>query len=250
MLNNNRMKRVSIGFVLIFLMTNGCAGSFSSEAHHYLYTYALVSPIANENLIYKDQYIIIQFKFDESAVRFQMQNVSEAPMSIEWENASISLNRRTFAVKNWTTFYSLSPNTPPSVIIPPLGYIREIIIPRDRIYYENNEWVEDEMFPTKDKGSTYRKRAILRYKGSQVKLNLPILIGEAVKDYTFIFRVKDISPLPEKTLPAKKERPPVPKTPFQMGGASQSVVPIVITTGILGVVVILLTQKKSPPGDL
>jgi hypothetical protein len=179
-----------------------------------------------------------------------MQNVSEAPISILWENASIGLNRRTFAVKNWATFYSFAQDPPAPIVIPPLGYVREVVIPRDRISYENNEWVEKEMFPTQDHGSSNRKKAILRFNGSRVKLILPVMIGEAETEYSFIFKVTDIIPLPKNTLPPKKERPPVPKIPFQLMGASQSIMPIVITTGILGVVVYLLSQKKTPPGDL
>ncbi len=244
------MKTPLMVSLMALSLVSGCAGSFSATNQHYNYTYTLVSPSVSEDLMYKDRYIIIQFKLDESAVRFQLQNVSEAPISILWENASIGLNRRTFAVKNWSSFYSFSQDPPAPVVIPPLGYVREVVIPRDRITYENNEWIEKEMFPTQDLGSSYRKNAILRFKGSRVKLILPVMIGEAETEYSFIFKVTDITPLPKNTLPPKKERPPVPKIPLQMIGASQSIMPIVITTGILGVVVYLLSQKKNPPGDL
>ena len=244
------MKIPLLLFAITLVSVSGCAGSFTAANQHYMYTYTLISPAISKDLLYKDRYIIIQFKFDESAVRFQLQNVSEAPISIAWENASIGLNRRTFSVKNWATFYSLSQDPPAPVVIPPLGYVREVVIPRERISYENNEWVEKEMFPTQDLGSEHRKKSILRFNGSRVKLILPVMIGEAETEYTFIFKVTDITPLPKNTLPPKKERPPVPKIPFQMMGASQSIMPIVITTGILGVVVYLLSQKKNPPGDL
>jgi hypothetical protein len=250
MLNNNRcfgMLGVLIGLTMLL---NGCASSSTAASKHYLYRYEMISPIANKDLMYKDQYIFIQFKFDESAVRFQMQNVSDAPISIQWRNVSMSMNRRTYGVKNWTTLYSLSSNPPPAVVIPPLGYVRELIMARDMIVYENNKWIEKEMFPTDDKGSKFRKNAIARFKGSRVALTMPMLVGEALKEYTFVFRVSDITPLPDNALPAKKERPPVPKFPYNLVGSSQSIVPIVITTGILGVVVYLLSQKKTPPGDL
>jgi hypothetical protein len=243
--------KTSLLLIIIALITvSGCAGSFHATNQHYVYTYSLISPAVSEDLLYKDRYIIIQFKFDESAVRFQLQNVSEAPISILWENASIGLNRRTFAVKNWATIYSFLQDPPAPVVIPPLGYVREVVIPRERISYEKDEWVEKDMFPTQDLGSSSRKNAILRFKGSRVKLILPMMIGEAETEYAFVFKVTDITPLPKNTLPPKKERPPVPKIPFPMMGASQSIMPIVITTGILGVVVYLLSQKKNPPGDL
>lgn len=236
--------------VLAVILLSGCAGSFHAANTHYMYKYALMSPASSDDLIYKDRYIIIQFKFDESAIRFQLQNVSEAPISIVWEHASISLNRRTFAVRNSATLYSFAQDPPAPVVIPPLGYVREVVIPRDRILYEDNEWKEMEMFPTQDLGSQNRKRAILRFIGSRVKFIMPVIIGEAETEYSFIFKVTDIAPLPKNTLPPKKERPPVPAMPFPTMGASQSIMPVVITTGILGVVVYLLSQKKNPPGDL
>lgn len=247
---NKFAKSLSVLFVMLIAMySSGCSGVYYSGSTRYLYEYYLSYPVVSNTLFYRDEFIIIEFKMDESAVRFQLQNISNAPISILWEDVSIGLNKRIFAVKNSATFYSNSVEVPHAVVIPPLGYVREIVIPRDNIVFSKNGWVEKDLFPTDDRGSAAWSNAIKKFVGSRISLKLPMQIGGVNKDYTFILRVKKIHPLPENTLPPVKTRPPAPKQ-VPDPAVSQSIVPMVITAGVLGVAIFLLSQKKTPAGDL
>ena len=217
---------------------------------NYIYTYTMTQPQKNDQMVFKDNYLFIQFFFDASAISFQMQNVSEASMSIVWEKVSLGVNKRTFAVRNSSTFYSTGNSIFPMLVIPPLGYIRETVIPRENVYVEKEKWVEKELFLTNDRGSMRYKKAILGMVGSEVTLTIPIKIGEIVVEYPFVFKVSKISPLPTKVLPPVKDRPPVPKTTMQQAGAGSDLVPILIAGGIFGVALYLLSQKKTPAADL
>jgi hypothetical protein len=131
------------------------------------------------------------------------------------------------------------------VVIPPLGYIRDMVIPRDFILVEKNAWVEKDLFPTSDMGSAARKKLIMKYIGSQIRLTLPVRVGEVVQEYAFTFKVKGISTLPENRIPPVKERPVPPQ--IVTAGSSNALLPIVIAGGILAVAIYALSKEKASP---
>jgi hypothetical protein len=265
---NNLKKNISIGgeahgrtihccspmliYVLIIsLILSSCSGALNSPSGvNYMYTYTMTQPQKSDQLIFRDNYLYIQFFFDASAISFQLQNVSGASMSIVWEKVSLGVNKRTFAVRNSNTFYSLGNPVPPPLTIPSLGFIRDIVIPRENVFVKNEKWVEKSFFLMNDKGSQRLKNTISGMVGSEVTLTIPVKIGEIIVEYPFVFKVSKIEPLPSNMLPPVKSRPPVPKTNLQQADAGSNLVPIVIAAGIFGVVIYLLSQKKTPAADL
>jgi hypothetical protein len=245
---NNRLNSIIVNILLVSLtFFFGCAGALpgGKQGGRYIYNYSLIEPAVNDQLMFKDDYITIQFKFDESAIKFQLQNISDVPLSIVWENVAIGLNNRVFPVKNTATLYQTDLGHPPAVVIPSLGYIRDMVIPRDYISISKDAWVEKDIFPTDDMGSAARKKLITKYMGSQVKLLLPIKIGEVVQEYSFTFKVKGITPLPENRVPPVKERPAKPK--IATAGSSSALLPVLIAGGILAVAIYAFSKEKSSP---
>ena len=237
--------------VIASLLLSGCAGAGTAQKGvNYIYAYTMTQPVKTDQLIFRDNYIYIQFNIDGSAINFQLQNVSGAPMSILWEKVSIGVNKRTSSVRSTGNFYSAQQESPESVVIPPLGYIRETIIPRENIYQNKGSWVEKDLFLTNDHGYPKVKKMITGFIGNEVTLSVPVKIGEIVVDYPFTFSISKITPLPSGLLPPVKERPPVPKTPFMESAMGSGVVPVVIAAGVLGVAIYLLSQKKTPAADL
>ncbi len=251
MLNNIRRKSFRPVTLIVSVLLLSCSGSLHSPSGtNFIYKYTMVQPDANDSLTFRDKYIYIQFKIDASAISFQLQNVSETSMSIAWDKTSLGVNKRIFAIRNKSTFYTTGNAAPTQLIIPSLGYIRETVIPRDNINYEKGKWVEKELFPTNDRGSQKMRKAITGLVGSEVTLSIPIKIGEIIVDYPFVFKVNKVSPLPSDVLPPVKDRPPAPKIPAQEASIGQDVVPIIIATGVLGVAIYLFSQKKTPAADL
>ncbi len=251
MLNNIRRKFFLPVAVIVAVLLQSCSGSLNSPSGtNYIYTYTMVQPGANADLTFRDNYIYIQFKIDASAISFQLQNVSEASMSIAWDKISFGVNKRIYAIRNKSTFYSTGNAAPAQLIIPSLGYIRETVIPRDNINYEKGKWVEKDLFLTNDRRSEKLRKAITGSAGSELTLSIPIKIGEIVVDYPFVFKVIKISPLPSNVLPPVKDRPPAPKAPLQEASVGQDIVPMIIAAGVLGVAIYLFSQKKTPAADL
>ncbi len=229
---------------------SGCAGSLSAPGGvNYLYTYALVQP-PGRNMTFRDEYIYVQFKIDASAINFQLQNISAASLSILWDKVSMGVNKHMFAVRNSSTFYSSSNVTATAVVIPPLGYVRETVIPRENIFIRNGKWLEKELFLTNDRGEQRLSRGIKRTVGSEVTLTLPLKIGEVVVEYPFTFKIMSADPLPPDILPPAKDRPIPPKTPGLESAGPPSFVPILIAAGIFGISAYFLSKKPRTPSDL
>src|SRR5262245_22464984 len=107
-MKNKRLLLIAVSYTIIAsLMISGCAGSSAvPPGVNYIYAYSLKEPVKSDQLIFRDNYVYIQFTMDAAAVSFQLQNVSEAPMSIMWEKVSLGVNKRIFQVRNTSTFYS------------------------------------------------------------------------------------------------------------------------------------------------
>lgn len=251
MLNNAHILRSIITLLIGSLLLSGCSGAAGVQSGtNYLYTYRMTQPAVSDKLIFRDNYIVIQFSFDQSAVSFQLQNISEASMSIVWEKVSIGVNKRIYSVRNTSNFYSQNTAAPTSLVIPPLGYIRETIIPRENIYMDKGTWVEKDLFLSNDRNNAKLKKTITGYVGGEIAISIPVKIGEIVTDYSFTFNVAKVTPLPAKLLPPAKERPLAPKTPAMESSAGSSIIPVAIAAGVLGVAIYLLSQKKTPAADL
>ena len=244
------MKTMITYILICCFILSGCAGSLSaSRGVNYIYHYSLVQP-PGADMIFRDDYIYIQFKIDESAINFQLQNISGASLSILWEKVSMGVNKRIFAVRNSSTLYSASTASPVTVVIPPLGYVRETVIPRENIFFRGGEWREKLLFRTNDRGSQKLRDGIKRMVGSEVTLTLPLKIGEVEVKYPFVFRIASVEPLPSNVLPPAKDRPMPPKTPVQESSVGPSYVPILIAAVIFGVSAYFLSKKERSPSDL
>lgn len=247
-MSNNRIQTAVVYLLLVSIIgTIGCSGSLPGDGTggRYIYNYTMTEPVVNDQLLFKDAYITIQFKFDESAIKFQLQNTSELPVSIIWENVSVGLNNRVFPVRNTSTLYDTEQRHPLPVVIPSLGYVRDLVIPWEYVSLEKGKWTEKDLFPTNDLGSAARKKLILKYTGSQIKLFLPVKIGEVVQEYSFNFKVKGISSLPANRVPPVKERPTPP--PVASIGSSNALMPVLIAGGILGLAIFVFSKDKTSP---
>ena len=250
----NRLLKIKI---IQFAAIITCSGIFLSCAttsqfspgsgNKYQYTYKLISPVENSNLLFQDDSVIIQFKFDEAAIQFQLQNISESNITIDWDKASIGISDRYFAVRHASNFYGDTIRSN-SIILPPLGYIREVVIPRDNIYNDGDKWVELDLLPTTDHRSLALQESIQKRSGQLISLILPLLFGSTAKNYEFDFQVDTVKRIAWKDyFPLKRE--PAPPRPKHSVLALDNVTTAVIIVGVLGFSAYVLSVKKNPPSE-
>ncbi len=229
-----------------FLMSCATTSQFTpGKGNKYQYSYKLVSPLENSDLLFQDDSIIIQFKFDEAAIRFQLQNISNSYLAIDWNKASMNIQSRYFAIRHVSNLYCDS-SSGTSILLPPLGYLRDIAIPRDNIYNVGDRWVEVDLFPTTDGKSEKMQETINKSVGRQIGLLLPVMFGSMEKNYEFNFQVDSVKRIPWKDY-KPFQRIPEPLNPKHQG--VDNVTTAIIAVGILGFSAYVLSVKKNPPSE-
>ncbi|MEX2115660.1 MAG: hypothetical protein WEB37_02140 [Bacteroidota bacterium] len=235
-----------IGVVLLA----GCSAASrlqSSLGYKYRYTYRLVSPSSGGKMIFQDDRIRIAFRIDDAAIRFQLRNRSSVPLRVKWDDVSIGVRDRYYAVRNTRTLYipDYRDNAVPTIL--PSGYIVDMAMPAENVSFDGNEWKEKDLLPTTDRNSAVIRQRLLDNKGSTVNLLLPVQVGDSVWSYTFQFQVASVDSLGWNRY-RKPRRPTPPMMPGKISaGSDDQIVTALVVAGLLGLGAILLTQKKSPP---
>ncbi|MGB2867893.1 MAG: hypothetical protein WBD36_05540 [Bacteroidota bacterium] len=233
------------------IVLSSCAptGAYGpGRGNKYRYVFKMLAPIQNNNLLFQDESIIIQFKFDDAAVKFQLQNVTAAACTIDWSKATLGVNGRFFPVRHADNLYKDSATATTSIPIPSLGYIQDLVIPRDNILYEGDRWGEIDLLPTTDNGSESARKSILQSVGKSIAVVMPLRFGNTVRNYEFDFQVASVERIfwkdftPVKRIPAPPERPPQNQSLDQVTTA-------ILALGILGFAAYLITIKKNPPTE-
>jgi hypothetical protein len=246
-----KIKIFHIAVIAVFsgiLLSCATTSQFSpGSGNKYQYVYKLVIPVNNSNLLFQDDNIIIQFKLDEATIQFQLQNISESNIALDWSKASMGINDRYFAVRHTSNFYGDTIHSDP-IILPPLGFIRDIVIPRENIYNDGDKWVELDLLPTTDHRSLQLQEAIQKNVGQRISLILPMIFGPTQKNYRFDFQVDSVKRIAWKDyMPLK--RVPAPPNPRHSILGLDNVTTAVIVVGVLGFSANILSAKKNPPSE-
>jgi hypothetical protein len=245
------MKIIQFAALIIFsgiLMSCATTSQFSpGSGNKYQYTYKLISPVKNSSLLFQDDSVIIQFKFDEAAIQFQLQNISQSNITFDWGKASIGIGGRYFAVRHASNFYGDTIRSG-SIIMPPLGYLRDVVIPRDNIYNDGDKWVELDLLPTTDRRSLPLQESIKKSVGQRISLMLPLMFGPKAKNYKFDFQVDTVKRIAWKDYVPLK-RVPAPPNPKHGILALDNVTTAIIVVGVLGFSAYVLSMKKNPPSE-
>jgi hypothetical protein len=132
--------------------------------------------------------------------------------------------------------------------MPPLGYIREIVIPRNNIYTDGDKWVEVDLLPTTDRRSLPLQESIKKNVGQRISFMLPLIFGPKAKNYKFDFQVDTVKRIAWKDYVPLK-RVPAPPNPKHGMLALDNVTTAIIVVGVLGFSAYVLSMKKNPPSE-
>ncbi|MFI5252746.1 MAG: hypothetical protein ACHQQQ_09985 [Bacteroidota bacterium] len=234
-----------VAFSLIF---ESCSSIplLTQEGNKYKYEYLMTSPITDPNLVYRDSTIYVQFRFDDSALRFQFQNLSSNRLELDWSKISLGVKGKFYSIRNSKTLYSASASTQVSTVLPPLGYFTDFVIPEKNISTDGS-YKEIDLLPTSDKNSSEVRQKIMDNVGTEISLMFPLRVGAASKEYTFRFNVAAINQVSWDKLKTPI-RPPKPIKTQEIYNTDQYIAAGIIIA-VVGVASIMLTQKKTPPSE-
>ena len=235
--------------VLPAMLMFGCGAASlptSSLGNKYKYTLSMVEPAKSDSLLYRDDRLIIQFRFDDPAIRFQVQNISPAPMQIDWPHALLDLGGTPQLVRTLATFYDTSAVKTLSTPLQPLGVLRDVIAPRNGVTVRGSEWRLADLLPTTDGNSFSRESAIKGSVGRKVGLTLPVRFGTEAVTYRFVFSVDAVHQISWNDYGRAPWLPPAPPLARLAPTAEDNLTAAIIVGGFAGLVSYMLTAKKTP----
>lgn len=206
----------------------------------------MTAPVPSDKMIYRDSSIYVQFRFDDGAIRFQLQNITSQNMEVDWGRMSIGIRKKFSPVRNSATLYSAATPCQAATVMPPLGYTIDFAIPEKNITPQDG-WHENDLLPTTDRKSSEQRNVILNSVGTPVTLVMPLRIGSVIKEYTFRFQVSGVDQIPWASYKPSR-RPTPPMHTHELYSSDQYITAGIVAT-IVGVASVLLTQKKTSPSE-
>ena len=241
--------RLIIVLVLLGVLLIGCGASSrlqSTFGNRYRYSISMVAPTKSQDLLFRDDHLIIQFRFDDPAIRFQLQNISSSEMEIDWAKASLGIRGMYAPVRNLASFHDSGAVATVGPVIPSLGVVRDIILPRENISFDGAQWHVADLLPTADRNSPETQSSILGSAGSNIDVILPIRVWAKSRLYRFTFVVDSVSQIswdehrtPTWLPPGSPARKLRPSTVEQITAA-------IIAGGFLGIFAYMRAAKKTP----
>lgn len=231
----------------VWMLGCGAASRLTSSlGNKYRYTLSMVQPAKSDSLLFRDHRLIIQFRFDDPAIRFQVQNISSVPMRIDWPRVLLDLGGLPQPVRTLATFYDTSIVLTLGPALQPLGVMREVIAPRTGVTVRGSQWRLADLLPTTDGNSFSRESAIRGSVGRKISLTLPVQFGRETITYGFVFSVDAVQQISWNEYASASWLPPVPAV-VRLGPSSEdNLTAAIIVGGFAGLISYMLTVKKTP----
>lgn len=161
---------------------------FKSGEYPAKYVFEMIKPAQSRELAFKDKFINIQFSISKRQIGFALQNKTENPIKIDWNQVSyIDVLGETHKVMHSGVKYIDREKIQAPTVIPPSAKIEDIVFPSDYVYYISGEyggWCKVPLFPEAPKAKLY--------KGRSFSIFMPLQINEVLKNYLFTFYIRDV----------------------------------------------------------
>ncbi len=231
------------------LVLAGCTASSrlqSTLGNKYKYSVSMVGPEKSADMLHRDENLIIQFQVDDPGIRYQLQNISPDTMRIDWAKATIGVHDLVSPIRTMSTFYDTTKMQPPSLVLPSLGVVRDVILPRGSTYFDGVQWRIDDLLPTTDVNTYAMRNTIMRLVGSLIEIRLPIECGSDVRSYVFSFSVDSVRQIPWGNYRAASWIPVAPPVKGLRPTPKDNITAVIIAGGFLGFLRYMVTMKKVP----
>lgn len=227
----------------------GCGASSrlrSAYGNKYRYGISMISPVTSDAMLYRDERMIIQFRFDDPAIRFQAQNISPGVMQIDWSRVYLEIGGKRSAVRNLLTYFDTTATSSTSGPIQSLEAVRDVIVPAENILIKEKKWHAEDLIPTTDGNEVEREKLIRSMKGQRIQLVFPVSFNSVPETYRFTFSIDSVT-----RMLWSDYRPPAwfPRPPPVAGlkpTTEDKITTVVIVGGFAGFLRYFVTMKKTP----
>jgi len=162
---------------------------FSGGSIFATYVFVLSKPAATNQLNFSDDAIDIQFSPSKKQLGFLIRNKNPGPAKIDWNSAAyVDTAGVSHKVMHDGIKFTDRSNVQAPTVIPPGAGINDLVYPIDYAYYVTGQyggWTELPLFPEAPKAKAY--------KGQTFGVFLPIEIHGKIRNYNFVFTIKDVT---------------------------------------------------------
>jgi hypothetical protein len=164
---------------------------------------------SNASMHFKGSLIEKKFMVGEKSINFTLQNNSGKTARIIWDETLFIKFGSTGRVMHSGVKYADRNSPQPPSIIPASTRHEDVIIPTENIYWRDGYcsssysrpggWETRELFPMYDFNKPDVAEAILKAKGVEFQIFMPIQFGEEKKEYSFRFKIRNVVAAPKST---------------------------------------------------
>ena len=141
--------------------------------------------------------IAIQWFITAKQIAFEITNLDKQPIEIVWDKcAYIDPDGITHAVMHSGVKYISKDRPQTPTIIIPNAKLRDVIVPKDYIYFAGSTWIVYPLFPTSDFQGLIAPERLKHhpstYKGKEFKVVLTIKQGDQEFPLIYTFQITDV----------------------------------------------------------
>ncbi len=148
----------------------------------------LTKPIESESLTMEDANIAIGFGLTNTSVGVALQNKTDGPIKIDWNQVSfIDPQGTSHNVTHEGVKYTDANSSKPPSVVPPTAKVVDSIVPADNVYFTSGQyggWGTHYILPRAPLGASL--------KGKSFSVYMPLEINGTSKNYLFTFRIADV----------------------------------------------------------
>lgn len=152
------------------------------------YIFKMIKPIANDDLIFKDNALNLEFNISNKQIKLILKNNTEKAAKIDWNQVSyVDVLGQSHKVMHSNIKYIDRDRVQAPTIVPPKSNIDDIIFPIDYVFYESGKyggWREKALFPQAPDAKLYHNKDFSIY--------MPVEIDKTIKEYFFTFHIDKI----------------------------------------------------------
>jgi hypothetical protein len=211
-----------------------------------MYSVSMVSPEKSKDMLYRDDYLIIQFKMNDPGIRFQVQNISPYIMRIDWVNATIGVNGIFSPVRTMSTFYDTTARRPATLVLRSLGVVRDVILPRGNTYFDGAKWRVEDLLPTTDANTLGTRNTIRSLVGSSIEIQFAVKSGPDFRPYAFSLAVDSVGQISWNNYRPAPWLPTAPPVKGLQTTPQNNLTAVIIAGGFMGFLRYMMTLKKDP----
>jgi hypothetical protein len=162
----------------------GVGLKFESGTYGVKYSFKLIKPVGSQDLTFEDREIRIEFTISQHEITFVLENKTDEPITINWNQASfMDITRTSQRVTHEGVKYADRNDSMPAATIPPTARVKDIILPTNLVSYDSrsSDWKTEKLFPDGPEAA--------RYDGQKVSVFMPVSLKAGLKNYLFTFEI-------------------------------------------------------------